>query len=158
MPAQMIHDGSLASAWGVGTVMFAGVDRVVPCEMLGGSDTFCQSTPGPGEYQSLWDCFDKPVEAAPNVAHQRVTSREDRQRRDGFQTAHWPQPLFQEAVVTLDSIGAIAAGPMQNARHNRAEGRWIATRLVSNDPPRRRSSRSNRPFEERAGRGHVTRR
>jgi hypothetical protein len=71
--------GSLASEWGLRSCWrprHVGRNSGLAVERL--RDCFGEPVPGPREHQSRVNCFDHTIEATADVAHQRVTAREDR--------------------------------------------------------------------------------
>ena len=63
-----------------------------------------QPAPGPSKDQPLRNRLDDPIEPTTDVAHQGVTTHEDRRRRNRFEASHWPHAFLQKPVVALDSL------------------------------------------------------
>src|SRR6266536_5379523 len=70
---------------------------------------------------------------------------------------HWPQALLQKPMVSLDTVGAVAAGPMSNARHCRGQRRRVRGGLVSDDVTRHCPAGSDGALEEPARSYRVAR-
>jgi len=85
---------------------------------VAGLDRFRQTGPTPCKHESLGSLRDA-VEAAPDVAHQGMPDNEHSGGTARLQSTHRSEAFFQEAVVTFDAIGAVAASSMQYARHHR---------------------------------------
>jgi hypothetical protein len=94
---------------------------------VAGLDRFRQTGPTPCKHESLGSLRDA-VEAAPDVAHQGMPDNEHSGGTARLQSTHRSEAFFQEAVVTFDAIGAVAASSMQYARHHRGQGWRVRAR------------------------------
>src|SRR6266536_5049288 len=83
---------------------------------LRAGDDMIHSVPGPTPRRAAEGPTPRSGRPTADVAHHRVTAREDRRRKNLFETAHWPPPLFQKPMVALDAVGSIPPGPMQTIR------------------------------------------